>query len=463
MREPWIAKRRNDTVKTQMHYARKGIVTEEMQHVARNEYLSAAFVRDEIAAGRLVIPANINHPNLVPTAIGQGVRCKINANIGNSALDSDEGMELKKLHAALDSGADAVMDLSTGENIDGIRRTIVAHSTVPVGTVPLYEAAEQVENIEDLSVDQLFTVIERHAKQGVDFVTVHCGLLREHVDLALKRVTGIVSRGGALTARWMRMRREENPLYTHYDRLLEICREYDLTLSLGDGLRPGSLADASDSAQFAELAILGELTRRAREACVQVMVEGPGHIPFHEIEMNIRKQIELCDGAPFYVLGPLVTDIAAGHDHITSAIGGTMAAYCGASMLCYVTPTEHLGLPRVEDVRAGVIAHKIAAHAADIARKRPHARDRDDELSQARFNLNWERQFELLLDPQGARTIWERGRTQTPVRPAGKCASTAALPPSETSCVQDEHEVCTMCGPKFCAMKLTRDVAKLPS
>ena len=263
----------------------------------------------------------------------------------------------------------------------------------------------------------------------------------------------------------MKVNRQENPLYTHYDRLLEICRRYDLTLSLGDGLRPGCLADATDAAQFAELVTLGELTRRAREACVQVMVEGPGHVPFDQIQMNIQKQIELCDGAPFYVLGPLVTDIAPGYDHITSAIGGTMAAYCGASMLCYVTPTEHLGLPRVEDVRAGVIAHKIAAHAADIARHRPGARDRDDELSRARYALNWERQFELLLDPRGARRIWESGRNRArEVKPAGKCASTTGLrePTAPETCDAASEEVCSMCGPKFCAMRLSREVAKLP-
>ncbi len=465
MRTTWIAKRHNDKVKTQLHYARRGIVTEEMAFVAKSERLEPEFVRSEIAAGRMIIPANVNHPNLVPVGIGSACTCKINANIGNSSLSSDEGEELEKLRAALECGADAVMDLSTGPEIDAIRRAIVARSPAPVGTVPLYEAAERVDQIEELTVDTLFEVIERHGRQGVDFITVHCGLLRDHVELALKRTTGIVSRGGALTARWMRVNGRENPLYEHYDRLLEICRRHDLALSLGDGLRPGCLADASDAAQFAELATLGELTRRAREAEVQVMVEGPGHVPFDQIQMNIRKQIELCDGAPFYVLGPLVTDIAAGHDHITSAIGGTMAAYCGASMLCYVTPTEHLGLPRVEDVRAGVIAHKIAAHAADIALHRPGARDRDDELSRARYALNWERQFELLLDPRGARRIWEFGRSHVrAVKPVGKCASTAGLAekPPAAACDNASEEVCSMCGPKFCAMRISREVSKLP-
>ncbi|MFH1829168.1 MAG: phosphomethylpyrimidine synthase ThiC [Pseudomonadota bacterium] len=419
--------------KTQLHYARQGIITEQMQCVANDEMLDVKYVRDEIAQGHLIIPANINHTNLKPIGIGEACRCKINANIGNSSVSSDMQSELAKLKVAIESGADAVMDLSTGPKIDEIRRSIIENSPVPVGTVPIYEAAEGVENIEDLTVDALFEVIEKHAKQGVDFITVHCGLLAAHVDLALKRTTGIVSRGGALMARWMQMNKAENPLYTHFDRLLEICRTYDMSLSLGDGLRPGSLADASDEAQFAELKTLGELTRRAWDAQVQVMVEGPGHIPFDQIEMNIKKQIELCDGAPFYVLGPLVTDIAAGHDHINSAIGGTMAAFCGASMLCYVTPTEHLALPGVDDVRAGVIAHKIAAHAADIARKRPGARQRDDELSRARYALDWNRQFELLLDPKGARRIWESAR--------------------------DSSDACSMCGPKFCAMKTSQKIA----
>jgi phosphomethylpyrimidine synthase len=441
MRVKWIAKRNNDACKTQLHYARKGIVTEEMAYVAKDEGLKPEFVRAEIAQGRMIIPANVHHTNGRPLGIGHACRCKINANIGNSALLSDEKLELGKLHTAIECGADAVMDLSTGERIDEIRQAIVAASSVPIGTVPMYEAAESVENIEDLTVDAFFKVIERHAEQGVDFITVHCGLLRKHVGLALRRTCGIVSRGGALTARWMEKNNAENPLYTHYDRLLDICRRSDMALSLGDGLRPGSLADASDEAQFAELATLGDLTRRAWDADVQVMVEGPGHIPFDQIEMNMKKQIELCDGAPFYVLGPLVTDIGAGHDHIVSAIGGTMAAFSGASMLCYVTPAEHLALPTDEDVRAGVIAHKIAAHAADIARKRPGARDRDDKLSRARFALDWEKQFELLLDPKGARKIWENAR-----KGSGQC---------------EDKEACSMCGPKFCAMKISKGVGEM--
>jgi phosphomethylpyrimidine synthase len=419
----------NETNKTQMHYARRGIITDKMKHVAQDERLEPEFVREEIAAGRMIIPANINHPHVKPIAIGRSAKCKINANIGNSSWASGIDEELKKLHTAIKYGADAVMDLSTGDNIDEIRAKIIKASTVPVGTVPIYEAAHTVDQIEDLSVDTLFEVIEKHARQGVDFITVHCGLLKDHVRLATERLTGIVSRGGALTARWMIERNEENPLYTHFDRLLGICQNYDMALSLGDGLRPGSLADASDAAQFAELDVLGELTRRAREASVQVMVEGPGHIPFNQIEMNVKRQIEVCDGAPFYVLGPLVTDIAAGYDHITSAIGGTLAAYSGASMLCYVTPKEHLGLPDIEDVREGVISHKIAAHAADVALGRPGSRDRDDRLSKARFALDWKNQFEEMLDPDKAREFYTASRSP--------------------------DEACSMCGPKFCAMRLS--------
>lgn len=436
MRSEWIGKRKGEEVKTQLHYARKGVVTEEMEYVARDEGIDAELVRSEIAKGRLIVPANTNHPGVKPVGIGHACTCKINANIGNSSLGSDLSCELEKLRAAIECGADAVMDLSTGPEIDSIRRRIVSASNVPVGTVPIYEAAERVEDIEDMTIDSFFEVIGRHAAQGVDFITVHCGLLRDHIDLALARTCGIVSRGGALTARWMERNDQENPLYTNFDRLLDICRGSDMALSLGDGLRPGSLADASDEAQFAELETLGRLTRRARDADVQVMVEGPGHIPFDQIEMNVKRQIELCDGAPFYVLGPIVTDVAAGHDHIASAIGGTMAAYCGASMLCYVTPSEHLALPGVEEVRAGVIAHRIAAHAADVARGRPGARDRDDELSRARFALDWERQFELLIDPRGAREIWERARRCEPI----------------------DGDACSMCGPKFCAMRISKGI-----
>ncbi|MFH1654754.1 MAG: phosphomethylpyrimidine synthase ThiC [Pseudomonadota bacterium] len=424
--------------KTQLSYAKEGIVTDQMRYVADAEYRDAEEIRGEITKGHLIIPANINHKNLKPIGIGASLKCKVNANIGNSALASNEGGELEKLQVAIETGADAVMDLSTGENIHEIRERIIKNSSVPVGTVPFYQAAQLVENIEELEVDQFFDVIEQHGEDGVDFITVHCGLLRKHLPLIKSRVTGIVSRGGSLTATWMKKRNAENPLYEHFDRLLEICRKYDMSLSLGDGLRPGSLADASDDAQFAELKTLGELTKRARDMDVQVMIEGPGHIPLDEIEMNVRMERELCDGAPFYVLGPLVTDIGAGYDHIVSAIGGTMAAYYGVAMLCYVTPKEHLSLPDSNDVREGVIAHKIAAHAADIALKKPRARQRDDALSKARFAFDWETQFSLMLDPKRAREYWEAGR-------------------KPESC-SGNLEVCSMCGPKFCAMKNTQEL-----
>lgn len=424
---------------TQMQYAREGKITDQMRHVAKDERLDVEFVRKEIAEGRLIIPANINHKNLVPIGIGISTRCKINANIGNSSLKSDVEHEIKKLRTALKYGSDAVMDLSTGADINKIRGAIIENSPAPIGTVPIYQAIELVEKVEDLTVDQMFDVIEFQAKQGVDFMTVHAGLIREHIPLACKRQTGIVSRGGALMARWMIKNNKENPFFEHYDRLLEICQRYDVSLSLGDGLRPGSLADASDEAQFAELKTLGELTKKAWDKNVQVMIEGPGHIPFNEIEMNVKKEIELCFGAPFYVLGPLVTDIAAGYDHVASAIGGTMAAYAGVSMLCYVTPKEHLGLPDDEDVRQGVIVHKIAAHAADIARKRPGVRDRDDEMSKARFAFNWGKQFELALDPDRAKEYYSLSN------------------PNKTDIPHETEHHCSMCGPKYCAMKNSKE------
>ncbi len=444
MRTEWIERRKGHHIKTQLHYARRGIITEEMRWAASEESLEPAVIRDEIAAGRMIIPANVNHPHVRPTAIGMRARCKINANIGNSAWASSPDDELEKLDVAVACGADAVMDLSTGDDLDAIRARIIERSPVPVGTVPLYEAAQTVDAIEALSARDLLAVIEKHARQGVDFVTVHCGLLKRHIPLATKRLTGIVSRGGALIARWMMERDEENPLYTRFDDLLGICRRYDLALSLGDGLRPGSLADASDEAQFAELDVLGELTARARTKEVQVMVEGPGHIPFDQIAMNVQRQMERCDGAPFYVLGPLVTDIAAGYDHIASAIGGTMAAYAGASMLCYVTPKEHLGLPTVEDVRQGVVAHRIAAHAADIARGRPGCRDRDDRVSRARAALDWEGQYREMLDPERARTY----HTESQRSAANAWSSHGG------------SEVCSMCGPKFCALRISDELKR---
>jgi phosphomethylpyrimidine synthase len=371
--------------------------------------------------------------------IGVAARCKINANIGNSAVTSDIENELAKLRLAVQLGADTVMDLSTGGNIDAIRQAILDESPVPIGTVPTYQAIQGIRGVEELSADDLLAMIEHQARQGVDYMTLHCGILRAHLPLVRDRVTGIVSRGGSLMALWMIHHGKENPLYTEFDAVLEICARHDVTISLGDSLRPGSIADASDAAQFAELDVLGERTRRAWERDVQVMVEGPGHIPLHEIEMNVKRQMEVCSEAPFYVLGPLVTDVAPGYDHITSAIGATMAGAAGAAMLCYVTPKEHLGLPEVEDVRQGIIAYKIAAHAADIARGRPGARDRDDALSRARFAFDWEKQFALSLDPERARAMHDE-----------------TLP--------DEYfksaEFCSMCGPKFCSMRISQEVER---
>jgi phosphomethylpyrimidine synthase len=429
-----------DTV-TQMHYARKGVVTPEMARVAEREETAPEFIRDEVARGRMVIPANVHHARLDPMGIGINARCKINANIGNSSIHSNVEGELDKLHMAVHYGADTVMDLSTGGGIDEIRAAIVADSPVPIGTVPIYQAVQQVTRVEDLTADDLIDNIEHQAKQGVDYMTVHCGVLYEYLPMVQHRITGIVSRGGALHAQWMVHHRKQNPLYVHYDKILEIARKHDVTLSLGDGLRPGCLADASDAAQFAELKTLGELTRKAWEKDVQVMVEGPGHIPFDQIAMNVQRQIEECDEAPFYVLGPLVTDIAPGYDHITSAIGATAAGTAGAAMLCYVTPKEHLGLPDAEDVKQGVIAYKIAAHAADVARHRKGARDRDDALSRARFAFDWNEQFRLSLDPDTARRMHDE------TLPA-EGYKTAAF--------------CSMCGPKFCSMNVSaHTIAKL--
>ena len=387
---------------TQMFFARKGVITDQMRRVAEREELTPELVRDEVARGRLVIPANIHHlaKRLDPMGIGKVARVKINANIGNSAVTSDIAGELEKLHHAVHYGADTVMDLSTGGDIDAIRGAIVDASPVPIGTVPIYQAVTETGKVEDLSADDLLDMVEHQARQGVDYMTIHAGVLREHVPHALGRVTGIVSRGGSLHAYWMTAHNEQNPFYAHFDRVLEIARRYDVTLSLGDGLRPGSVADANDRAQFAELTVLGELTEKAWAQDVQVMIEGPGHIPMHLIEVNVRKQKAICHEAPFYTLGPLVTDVAPGYDHITSAIGAAMIGWYGADMLCYVTRKEHLGLPNAEEVREGVIAYKIAAHAADIARGRRGARDRDDALSRARFGFDWNEQFRLSLDPE---------------------------------------------------------------
>ncbi len=438
MRAEWVSARRGECV-TQMHFARAGVVTEEMAHVARRENLPPELIRREIARGRMIIPANVRHTSLEPMAIGIAATCKINANIGNSAVTSDIDNELEKLRLAVSLGSDTVMDLSTGGDIDRIRQAIVEESPVPIGTVPIYQVIQEVKSVENLTADDLLAMIEHQAEQGVDYMTLHCGILLEHIPLVAGRVTGIVSRGGSLIAQWMVVHRKQNPLYTEFDRILEICRRYDVTISMGDGLRPGCLADASDAAQFAELDVLGALTLRAWEQDVQVMIEGPGHIPVHEVEMNVRREQEVCHEAPFYVLGPLVTDIAPGYDHITSAIGATLAGAAGAALLCYVTPKEHLGLPEAEDVRQGVIAYKIAAHAADIARRRPGARDRDDALSRARYAFDWNAQFDLSLDPERARAMHD-----------------ATLP--------DEYfksaEFCSMCGPRFCSMHVNREIER---
>ncbi|HVF85080.1 MAG TPA: phosphomethylpyrimidine synthase ThiC, partial [Abditibacteriaceae bacterium] len=399
MRTEWIERRLNssDGNNSQMHLARKGEITEEMKYVAAREELSPEFIRDEIARGRMIIPANINHKCLEPMAIGIGSKCKINANIGNSSTTSNINDELEKLHTAVHLGADTVMDLSTGGDLDAIRISNINNSPVPIGTVPIYQALESVSRVEDLTIDHMLTVIEKQAQQGVDYMTIHAGTLMRHIPMTTNRVTGIVSRGGSILAQWMMAHHKENFLYTHFDEICEIFKKYDVSFSLGDGLRPGCLADANDEAQFGELDDLGELTRRAWKHDVQVMVEGPGHIPMHLVAMNIERQMKVCDEAPFYVLGPLVTDIAPGYDHITSAIGAAIAGQAGAAMLCYVTPKEHLGLPNKDDVRQGVIAYKIAAHAADIARGRKGAQDRDDALSRARFSFEWEKQFALSL------------------------------------------------------------------
>jgi phosphomethylpyrimidine synthase len=369
--------------------------------------------------------------------IGINSKCKINANIGNSAVTSDLEGELKKLEMCIKYGADTAMDLSTGGNLDEIRTEIIKQSPIPIGTVPIYQAIQKVKDVSELTIDDILDVIGLQAQQGVDYMTLHCGVLQEYIPLVSGRITGIVSRGGSIMAEWMIKKGKQNPLYTHYDRVLEICKKYDVTISLGDGLRPGCIHDASDNAQFAELKTLGELTKKAWEEDVQVMIEGPGHVPMDQIDMNVKSQIEICYGAPFYVLGPLVTDIAPGYDHITSAIGAALAGWSGAAMLCYVTPKEHLGLPDPEDVRAGIIAYKIAAHAADIARHRPGVTDRDNELSRARYNFDWKKQFELALDPDRAREYHDTTLPHEYFKSA---------------------EFCSMCGPKFCSMHINRAV-----
>ena len=443
---------------TQFEFARAGIITEEMIYVAHRENLGRAkalagtderradgedfgasipefitpeFVRDEIARGRAIIPANINHPELEPVIIGRNFLVKINANIGNSAVTSSTAEEVDKMVWAIRWGADTVMDLSTGGDIPRIRQAIISNSPVPIGTVPIYEALARVRRVEDLNIEVMLEVIEEQAEQGVDYMTIHAGVLVQYVPLTTRRITGIVSRGGAILAEWMVKNHRQNFLYEHFDRICKIFQKHDVSFSLGDGLRPGCLADASDAAQFAELKTLGELTKIAWSHDVQVMIEGPGHIPMDQIQMQVEKEIEMCYEAPFYTLGPLVTDFAPGYDHITSAIGAAMIGWYGASMLCYVTPKEHLGLPNREDVKQGIIAYKIAAHAADIARHRRGARDRDDELSRARYRFDWNRQFDLALDPETARAMHDETLPEEGFKDAA---------------------FCSMCGPKFCSM-----------
>src|SRR5256885_13445039 len=442
-REEWIKQRREAAALSgngnfsQMYYARRGIITQEMEYVARLESVSPELVCDEVARGRMIIPANINHPELEPMAIGVASKCKINANIGNSAVTSNVDEELRKLHTAVHFGADTVMDLSTGGDIHEIREAIIRHSPVPIGTVPIYEAVSRVKRIEDLSADLLLEVIEEQAAQGVDYMTIHAGVLIQYLPLITKRITGIVSRGGAILAQWMAHHHKQNFLYERFDDITKIFAKYDVSYSLGDGLRPGCVADASDEAQFAELKTLGELTKKAWERDVQVMIEGPGHVPLDKIKEQVDKEIEYCYAAPFYTLGPLVTDIAPGYDHITSAIGAAMIGWHGASMLCYVTPKEHLGLPNDKDVKDGIIAYKIAAQAADVARHRPGARDRDDALSYARYTFDWEKQFALSLDPETARSMHDETLPDDYYK-------TAAF--------------CSMCGPKFCSMNYSSKV-----
>ncbi len=440
MRNQWIDARVNDPVRTQMRYARQGIITGEMRQVAQSERLEPEDVRAEVARGRLIIPANVNHRSLAPMGIGVATRCKINANIGNSATTSNIDEELEKLRYSVKYGADTVMDLSTGGDIAEIRKAIIANSTVPVGTVPIYEALSRVRRVEDLTAGLMLEVIEEQAEQGVDYMTIHAGVLIQYVPMTTRRVTGIVSRGGAILAEWMVKNHRQNFLYECFEEICKIFQKYDVSFSLGDGLRPGSVADASDEAQFAELKTLGELTKVAWNRDVQVMIEGPGHVPMDQIQLQVEKELEMCHEAPFYTLGPLVTDFAPGYDHITSAIGAAMIGWYGASMLCYVTPKEHLGLPNREDVKAGIIAYKIAAHAADIARRRPGARDRDDELSRARYRFDWKRQFELALDPETARAMHDE-----------------TLPEEG---FKDAH-FCSMCGPKFCSMNMSAKVESL--
>ncbi|MGH3342213.1 MAG: phosphomethylpyrimidine synthase ThiC [Carbonactinosporaceae bacterium] len=441
LRAGWIAEREPvDGAVSQYAYARRGTVTPEMEFVALREGVSPEFVRSEIARGRAVLPANIRHPEIEPMIIGRNFLCKVNANIGNSSVTSSIEEEVDKMRWATRWGADTVMDLSTGRQIHATREWILRNSPVPIGTVPIYQALEKVGGkAEELSWEAYRDTVVEQCEQGVDYMTVHAGVLLRYVPLTARRKTGIVSRGGSILAAWCLAHHEESFLYTHFAELCEILRSYDVTFSLGDGLRPGSVYDANDEAQLAELRTLGELTHLAREHDVQCMIEGPGHVPMHKIKENVDIQMEVCDEAPFYTLGPLTTDIAPGYDHITSAIGAAMIGWYGTAMLCYVTPKEHLGLPNREDVKQGVIAYKIAAHAADVAKGHPGAQAWDDALSDARFEFRWQDQFNLALDPETARSFHDE---TLPAAPAKKA------------------HFCSMCGPHFCSMRITQDVRK---
>ncbi|GGC61693.1 phosphomethylpyrimidine synthase ThiC [Hoyosella rhizosphaerae] len=438
MRDAWTKPAPVDGASTQLAWARAGIITDEMRYIAARERVSPELVRDEVARGRAVIPANHKHPESEPMIIGKAFAVKINANIGNSAVSSSIAEEVEKMVWASRWGADTIMDLSTGKNIHETREWIMRNSPVPVGTVPIYQALEKVNGDPTRLTWELYrdTIIEQ-CEQGVDYMTVHAGVLLRYIPLTAKRVTGIVSRGGSIMAAWCLAHHQESFLYTHFRELCEILREYDVTFSLGDGLRPGSIADANDEAQFAELRTLGELTKIAKSYGVQVMIEGPGHVPMHKIAENVRLEEELCEEAPFYTLGPLATDIAPAYDHITSAIGAAMIAQAGTAMLCYVTPKEHLGLPNRDDVKVGVITYKIAAHSADLAKGHPHAQERDDALSRARFEFRWIDQFNLSLDPDTAREYHDE---------------TLPAEPAKTA------HFCSMCGPKFCSMRISADV-----
>ncbi len=425
--------------KTQMYYARRGELTKQMSYVAKIEGVSENLVMDEVAKGSIIIPANVNHTNLKPMGIGRKLKTKINANIGNSSLSSDICAELRKLEICLEFGADTVMDLSTDGDLDAIRSAIIEHSSVPVGTVPMYEILKEAKEVTNITNELILSVLEKQARQGVSYFTIHAGFLREFLPLVKKRKMGIVSRGGSLSASYMSKLNRQNPFYEIFDQILEICAKYDVSLSLGDGLRPGCLYDATDEAQLSELKVLGELTLRAWQKDVQVMIEGPGHVPLNQIEYNMKIEQELCHDAPFYVLGPLVSDIGAGYDHITSAIGGTMAAYHGASMLCYVTQKEHLGLPNENDVREGIVAHKIAAHAADVALGKTGAIEKDHAMSDARYAFDWNKQFELSFDPKKAKELHDESLPEDAFKSA---------------------HFCSMCGPKFCAYKISKDLEK---